>query len=34
MRAETFDYGWEIQMIGDELFVVAVKPGSDAEAKA
>jgi C-terminal processing protease CtpA/Prc len=33
MRPETFDYGWQMQMIGDELFVVAVKPGSDAEAK-
>jgi carboxyl-terminal processing protease len=33
MRPEKFDYGWEMQMIGDECFVVAVKPGSDAEAK-
>jgi carboxyl-terminal processing protease len=27
------DYGWQIQMVGDQAFVVAVKPGSDAEAK-
>lgn len=33
MRPEKFEYGWERQMIGDDCFVVAVKPGSDAEAK-
>ena len=33
MRPERYDYGWEMQMIGDDPFVVAVKPGSDAEAK-
>lgn len=27
------DYGWQLQAIGDKCFVVAVKPGSDAEAK-
>ena len=27
------DYGWQIQAIGDKCYVVAVKPGSDAEAK-
>jgi len=27
------DYGWLLQAIGDQCFVVAVKPGSDAEAK-
>jgi len=27
------DYGWEVQAIGDECYVVAVKPGSDAEVK-
>lgn len=28
-----FEYGWQVQMIGDKPYVVAVKPGSDAEAK-
>jgi carboxyl-terminal processing protease len=27
------DYGWQLQAIGDKCYVVAVKPGSDAEAK-
>jgi C-terminal processing protease CtpA/Prc len=27
------DYGWQMQMIGTNCYVVAVKPGSDAEAK-
>lgn len=27
------DYGWQLQAIGDRCYVVAVKPGSDAEAK-
>jgi C-terminal processing protease CtpA/Prc len=27
------EYGWQMEMIGDKCFVVAVKPGSDAEAK-
>ncbi|MEP6635586.1 MAG: hypothetical protein ABJB97_02590, partial [Acidobacteriota bacterium] len=27
------EYGWQVQMIGNKAFVVAVKPGSDAEAK-
>ena len=27
------DYGWQMQMIGDKAFVMAVKPGSDAEKK-
>ena len=26
-------YGWEMQAIGDRCYVVAVKPGSDADAK-
>ena len=32
-RTYTTEYGWQIQMIGDKCYVVAVKPGSDAEAK-
>ena len=32
-RPNSYEYGWHMQMIGDECFVVAVKPGSDAEAK-
>jgi C-terminal processing protease CtpA/Prc len=32
-RTYQTDYGWQMQMIGDRCFVVAVKPGSDAEAK-
>lgn len=28
-----FEYGWQVQMVGDNAYVVAVKPGSDAEAK-
>lgn len=27
------DHGWQMQMIGSKCYVVAVKPGSDAEAK-
>lgn len=27
------DYGWQMQIVGDKCYVVAVKPGSDAEAK-
>lgn len=33
MRPVKFEYGWEMQMIGDDCFVVAVKPGSDAEVQ-
>jgi carboxyl-terminal processing protease len=29
-RPETITYGWQMQMIGDKCYVVAVKPGSDA----
>lgn len=32
-RAAEIDYGWQVSMIGNECFVVGVKPGSDAEAK-
>lgn len=32
-RAVSVEYGWEMQAIGDQCYVVAVKPGSDAEAK-
>ena len=32
-RTYQTDYGWQMQAIGDRVFVVAVKPGSDAEAK-
>jgi hypothetical protein len=32
-RTDNFEYGFSMQMIGDKCFVVAVKKGSDAEAK-
>ena len=32
-RVATVEYGWQMQAIGDKCYVVAVKPGSDAEAK-
>jgi C-terminal processing protease CtpA/Prc len=32
-RSYTTEYGWQIQMIGDKCYIVAVKPGSDADAK-
>lgn len=32
-RPYTLEYGWKMQMIGEKCYVVAVKPGSDAEAK-
>lgn len=32
-RASRAVYGWQAQVIGDKAYVVAVKPGSDAEAK-
>ena len=32
-RPARVEYGWQMQMIGDEGYVIAVKPGSDAEAK-
>ncbi|MDT7779182.1 MAG: hypothetical protein QOC99_1694 [Acidobacteriota bacterium] len=33
MWAASAEYGWKMQMIGDAAYVVAVRPGSDAEAK-
>ena len=27
------EYGWQMLMIGDEAYVIAIKPGSDAESK-
>jgi carboxyl-terminal processing protease len=32
-RQARTEYGWQMQMVGDESYVIAVKPGSDAEAK-
>ena len=32
-RVATVEYGWQMQAIGDKCYVIAVKPGSDAEAK-
>lgn len=32
-RTARAEYGWNMQMIGDKCYVLAVKPGSDAEAK-
>ena len=32
-RNARVEYGWLMQMVGDECYVVAVQPGSDAEAK-
>jgi len=32
-RPEKINYGWQMQMIGDKCYVIAVKPGSDAAAK-
>jgi C-terminal processing protease CtpA/Prc len=32
-RASRTDYGWQMQMIGDKPYIIAVKPGSDAEAQ-
>ena len=32
-RPMVIEYGWKMQMIGDQCYVVAVKPGSDAETQ-
>lgn len=32
-RTGTVEYGWRMQMIGDKCYIIAVKPGSDAEKK-
>ncbi len=32
-RSVTVEYGWQMQIVGEKCYVVAVKPGSDAEAK-
>ena len=32
-RANRYDYGWRMAMIGDKCFVTSVKPGSDAATK-
>jgi C-terminal processing protease CtpA/Prc len=32
-RAASVDYGWQMQMVGDDAYITAVKPGSDAEAQ-
>jgi S1-C subfamily serine protease len=32
-RAVSINYGWQMQSIGDAVYVVAVKPGSDADNK-
>lgn len=33
IRPFTVEYGWQMQVIGDKCYIVAVKPGSDAETK-
>lgn len=32
-RPARADYGWQMLMVGNECYVIAVKPGSDAEAQ-
>jgi C-terminal processing protease CtpA/Prc len=32
-RATRVQHGWEVRMIGDKAFIIAVQPGSDAEAR-
>ena len=33
MWSASAEYGWRMKMVGDRCYVVAVKPGSDAEAR-
>ena len=33
LEANRYDYGWQVQMIGEHCFVTRVRPKSDAEAK-
>jgi len=32
-RTSRIEYGWQMRMIGDKCYVVAIKPSSDAEAR-
>src|SRR5215813_5737983 len=32
-RVNRTEYGWQMQSVGDKVFVTAIKPGSDAEKK-
>jgi C-terminal processing protease CtpA/Prc len=32
-RSNKTEYGWQMQLIGDKCYVVAVRPGSDADTK-
>jgi C-terminal processing protease CtpA/Prc len=32
-RSARVDYGWRMQMVGDRAYIVAVRPGSDADAQ-
>jgi carboxyl-terminal processing protease len=32
-RASRTEYGWQMQMVGQKCYVIAVKPGSDADTK-
>jgi C-terminal processing protease CtpA/Prc len=32
-RSTRVEYGWQMQMIGEDCFVTAVRPGTDAQAK-
>lgn len=32
-RANRTEYGWQMRAVGDKVYVIAVKPGSDAEKK-
>lgn len=32
-RAADVDYGWRVGMVGDDAYIIGVKPGSDADTK-